>query len=246
MSPAVRTKALAAAAACSVLYLVVTTIQEPGASTSSRGGGDAAPTTSALVVLAGAPRDLDRKGLAERYRPIRSADPFKPRSFDPPPPPRREPRRPERPALGERQTVSAPRDPEKVDLRLTGFLGQGEARRAVLEETSGNGRGLMVTAGLSLGPVSVASVGTDSITFTFTDGDQQKAVELGSSIELPKAVSDKLESLKATSSDVAAVTTGSSSSSGGDAAPAVSTEDRQAILERLRERRRRSISGGGE
>lgn len=247
MSPAVRTKALAAVAACSVLYLAVSMVQEPGTSSTSRAGADAAPTGSAVVVLAGAPRDLDRKGLTERYRAIRSAEPFKPRSFDPPPPPRRAAER-RTPELGERQPVSRPRDPEKVDLRLTGLLGHGEARRAVLEETSGSGKGLVATAGLSLGPVSIAAVGTDSITFTFVEGEQKKDLELGGSIELPIAVQSKLETLKVTSSDVAAVTTGGNAGStgGSSAAPAVSAEDRQAVLERLRERRRRSIQGGGE
>jgi hypothetical protein len=251
VSPALRTKLLGAVAAGAVLYAVVDAVQAPGASTISTAPGDVAATGSAVVVLAGAPRDLDRKALAERYRPIRSAQPFKPRSFDPPPPPRRSAPDRREPALGEKRQLAAPPPPDKIDVRLTGFLGRGEARRAVLEETNSSGKGLVVTAGLSLGPVSVAAVGTDSITFTFTGEDdaQKKDLALGSSIELPKAVSSKLETLKVTSGDVAAVTTtgGSSAASGGDTSSApVSAEDRQAVLERLRERRRRSIQGGGE
>lgn len=247
MSPAVRTKALAAVAAGAVLYLAITTVQEPTGSSPPTGAADAAPTASAVVVLAGAPRDLDRAGLRERYEAIGAAKPFVSRSFDPPRRERSTPvERPSRPALGERQPVSRPKDPEKVDLRFTGLLGAGEARRAVLEEASGTGLGLVAGAGLSLGPVSVSAVGTESI--TLLEGDERKDLALGSSIELPIAVKTSLQALKATTGDVAAVTTGAggSASSGDSAAPAVSAEERQAVLERLRERRRRSISGGGE
>lgn len=243
MTPALRTKILGALAAAAVLYAVVSSVQEPGRSTSSSGRADAAPATSAVVVLAGAPRDLDRQGLAERYRPIRTADPFKPRSFEPPRPPRTPPPpRPTEPSPGERRPLSR-RDPENVDLRLTGLLGHGEARLAVLED--GSGKGLFAIAGASLGPVSVAAVGTDSVTFSFEEGGRTRSVELGDMIQLPKAVESKLEPLKATGGDVAAVSTGAAAAS-GSAAPAMSDEDRQAVLERLRERRRRQVQGGGE
>lgn len=242
MNQALRTKALGAAAGTLVLVLAVSSVMAPATPVAApAASGEVAAGGSAVVVLAGAPRDLDRKGLDARYAPIRSAKPFQARSFVPQPPAR--PAAPAVKQLGEVQPVSKPRDPDKLELRFSGTLGLGEQRQAILEEITGSGRGLLAKAGTSLGAVQVAAVGTETI--TVVDGAQRKDVALGDGYAFPIALASKVELLKpVTTSADAPVSAGTSARAGG-AAP-LSDDERKATLERLRARRRGQLPGRQE
>lgn len=235
LDPVTRTKALAAAAAVSLLVLAIANTGGPDAAPTS-GGADGAVVRTAAVVLAGAPRDLDAAGLKKRYAPIGAAEPFKSRSFEPP-------ARPDVAPVVSRINGPVPVarkvDPLKLELRFTGLLGQGAARAAILEETSGSGRGVVAQPGLKLGPIEIAVVGSASI--SIVDSGTRKDVELGDAILFPIAVSSSMQALKPPNPDgTVAVRTGSSND--GTVAPApISAEERNATLERLRERRRRDL-----
>ncbi|MCO5170307.1 MAG: hypothetical protein M9894_28560 [Planctomycetes bacterium] len=241
-----RTKALAAVAAGAVLLLAVkqaTTPAAPGGGGAA--AGESAPVGSVTLVLAGAPRDLPEAELKRRYAAIRAAKPFQPRSFAAVAPvatggaPARGPGR-------TRPTLSEAPPPDRLELRFTGLLGQGDERTAILEEPTGAGRGILARQGAVVGPIEIAVVGTDSI--TVVEGESRKDVPLGDAVRLPIVVSARLEALKPPPPDGLARPASGSSSSGtvGTPAPAVSSEERQAILERLRERRRQQVQGGDE
>jgi hypothetical protein len=237
-----RTKALAAAASLLVLALAVDTAMGPSDGT---GSPAASPTHGAAVgsgvpvVLAGAPRDLDAAALQARYAPIKRAQPFRVRSFEPVRPPRHESGAPVTGYVPPPRPLVHHVDPEKVELRLTGFVGAGETRLAILEVPDGSGKGVLVKEGATLpGAVEIAAVGTDSI--AVVDSGTRKVVPLGEPVTLPLVVQASLELLAPINRD--AVPT----SSGGGSAPALSTEDREAVLRRLRERRRRTLSGDEE
>lgn len=240
---ATRTKALAAGAAGLLLILAIVGTGPPdGAATSPGGAGGAAVVRSAVDVLAGAPRDLDAAGLRARYAAIGAAEPFKPRSFEPP---ARASAAPVTTRVNGPVPVARKLDPLQLELRFTGLLGQGDARAAVLEETSGSGRGVLAIAGLKLGPIEIAVIGSSSI--SIVDSGTRKDVELGDAILFPIAVASSVTALTPLNPDgVVPTRTGASNDGTVNAAP-ISPEERQATLERLRERRRRTLQPqGGE
>jgi hypothetical protein len=237
MDSVTRTKALAAGAAGLLLVLAIVGTGAPEtASTPSGPGGGAAPPRSATVVLAGAPRDLDAAGLKQRYAAINSAEPFKARSFEPP---ARASVAPVTTRENGPVPVARKVDPLKLELRFTGLLGQGAARAAILEETDGSGRGVVALPGLKLGPVEIAVVGSASI--SIVDSGTRKDVDLGEAIVFPIAVRSSVTALKPPNPD-GTVPVRAGASNDGTVAPApISAEERNATLERLRERRRRDL-----
>lgn len=247
MSPAVRTKALAAVAAGAVLLLAVKQATTPDAPGGAAGGaGQSAPVGSVTLLLAGAPRDLEQAELKKRYAPIGAVKPFQPRSFATVAPVSTGGAPAGGRRGGVRPTLASPTPPDRLELRFTGLLGQGDERVAVLEEFTGAGRGILARQGAIVGPIEIAVIGTDSI--TVVEGEDRKKVDLGDNVFVPSVVNARLEALKPPVPEGLARPAAGSSSSGtvGTPAPAVSSEDRQAILERLRERRRQQVQGGDE
>lgn len=239
MTSTQRTQLLAAVALILVIGLGLERVlshRGPTGATSSGGDAVASVGTPALV---GAPPGLDAKGLQERYATVIQVQPFAERSFRP------QPARRDRPAPRQvRREPSAPPPPSKLELRLTGLLGQGEGRVGVLEERA-SGKGILAHPGLELGPVAISAVGTESI--TLAEGEKRRELALGDALELPLEVSSQLVALKTTTTETSAAPSGGGrrrgSSAGARATPVpqVSSEDRQKILERLRARRARSL-----
>jgi hypothetical protein len=204
----------------------------------SKPSADPAQTDAADVASvgtpapAGAPRDLDGKALEARYAAVVDQEPFRSRSFRPRATPRA------RPSARPTRRRESPPPPSKLELRLTGLLGQGEGRVGVLEQR-GSGKGILAHPGLVLGEVSVASVETSSI--TLVEGSARRRLDLGDEVVLPKELERQLVALKTTTTESSRSRAGRSPG-GTQPAVEVSTEDRQKILERLRNRRRSSMT----
>ena len=203
----------------------------PRPSASSDGAETAAVGTPAPV---GAPDDLDQAGLQARYALILEQEPFAERSFRPKPTARPRPTR-----RDERPRPSAPPPPERLELRLTGLLGQGEGRVGVLEERS-SGRGILAHAGLELGELKVHGIENGGL--VLVEDGKRRQLELGDELNLPLELSSRLVALKVTTRESSSPTRRATRSPGGtQPAVEVSAEDRKAILERLRNRRRNSL-----
>jgi hypothetical protein len=181
---------------------------------------------------AGAPRDLDAGALESRYAAVVDEEPFRTRSFRPRPTPRA------RPSARPTRRREDPPPPAKLELRLTGLLGQGEGRVGVLEQR-GSGKGILAHPGLELGELSVAAVHTASI--TIVEGESRRDLPLGEELILPQEFERQLVALKTTTTESSRHRAGRSPG-GTQPAVEVSAEDRQKILERLRNRRRSSMT----
>lgn len=228
-----RSAILAGAAALLVGLLALDTLfvraPEPAAHT---GGADVAATGSGGLTP-GAPEGLDRRGLAARYRPIDLARLFAPRDFRDRPAPSAGPA----PARSTPRAPDAPAAPPPVSLRFTGVVGTPSGRLGVLE-AQGTGRGLLAAAGLRLGPLEVAAVGTDALTLTGPAGSQR--VGLGEKLDLEPSQLPPLEAFAPTTGAASAATTSA------PGVPQLSEEERASVLERLRARRRRSLSDASD
>lgn len=232
-----RTLALAGVAGLLILVLVLSQLGgQAAAAKKAAEASTAAAVDTRSAPPVGAPRGLATADLKVRYEPITKKAPFQVRSFRPAPPPSRDPgprREPDRPRY------SPPPDPKSVEVRLTGFTGQGDARIAILEEIAG-ARALFVKKGDKLGAAEVAAVGTDSIVVTLNGAEA--TVPLGEQHKLPLEASAKLERL---GPDMAAANVAAGAGGGGGApAVQVSEDDKKSILERLRAKRAAQLNPG--
>lgn len=206
-----------------------------------KGTGDAASdgaapvTTAAAPPPVGAPLGADLPALRKRYASIRLARPFETRDFKdrpkrprPKPRPSREPdRRPSKPAV------------EMASLRLTAFLSRKTGRVGLLERR-GTGKAIYASKGTKLGDVTVAAVGTESL--TVSEKGKDRALPLGESLEIPLASLPSFEPLQPEGSrKEERGTSGSTSSSSSKDVPKISETKRMSILERLKARRRKSL-----
>lgn len=199
----------------------------PGASPA-----DTANASSASVVLPGAPPG-DVESLRQRYRPIVLKGPFKERDFKDRPAPK--PR--EREARDEGPRV--PPKPGDLSLRLTSLMGTGADRVGLLEERS-SGTAIFAKAGFSLGELSVASVGTDSLHVKLAGKERELA--LGDSLTLPASAKSGLSALRPAGS----VKEERKPVTGTSELPELSDDKKMSILERLKARRQASMKRAGE
>jgi len=198
------------------------------------------PITVEVAPL-GAPTGADLAALRKRYRSVLKARPFRARSFDPPKkgaPPSEDPE----PEEGE----TAEPTPGTVTLWLTGVVGSGAARRAILEHRA-TGKGLFASAGLKVGGRKILRV--DALAVVLgppPKGEKPKAkpkeltLKLGESLELPLSASDQLREL--TPSEAGKVVVKSSYK------PKVELTEtkRLTILERLKARRKAALKRARE
>lgn len=238
-----RTQVLGLVAGAMVLVLVVAQLGPAVVvPTSAPSGSTAAAVDSIPPALPGAPLEIGAAALRTRYEPIAKAGPFRVRSFRPAPPPRND-RPPERPREERpREKYSAPPDPKVLELRLTGFLGEGEARVAILEEPMGQGRGILAKKGDALGAAQVAEVGTDSLVIVV--GDARTTIGFGDpTVKLPLEATPRVAAFMPESQlnmaggiagNGSLTTTGPSGSSGG---VVLQDDEKKAVLERLKARR---------
>ena len=198
-------------------------------------GGTPAPAGSpspAVVVLPGAPPG-DLASLRQRYRPIVLKGPFKERDFK------------DRPAPKPRETGprdETPREPPKpgdLSLRLTSLMGAGAARVGLLEDRS-SGTAIFAQAGFSLGELSVASVGSESLMVTLSG--KERELSIGDSLTLPASAKAGLKPLRPAGS----VTEERKPVSGSSKLPELSEDKKLSILERLKRRRQASMQRAGE
>jgi hypothetical protein len=178
------------------------------------------------VAPAGAPPGLSVDELSERYDPVLDAGLFTKRSFKARP--KRGPKKPR-----EKRQTSRPKGPTDISLRLTGLIGSGEDRRGVLEEP-GSGQGLLAAAGKKLGATDVAEINTSSLVLS-TEGNRRE-LTLGDTFELPAKERSTLIRLRPKPAP-------DSVKSGGKT-PAIELSDdkRMTILERLKARRKSSMT----
>ncbi|MCA8923155.1 MAG: hypothetical protein KDD82_15175 [Planctomycetes bacterium] len=229
-----RTYLLGGAATLLVGLLAVRMLGSDGAAPGAR-GDDANPSSVAAVgtpLPVGAPLDLDLKQLEARYAKIGSADPFAARDFRPKAPPRRPRRDPEPSRV---VPVAAP-PPDKLELRLTGLTGEGAERRAVFEVRAER-KALLVASGWVLEDVSIAAV--ETFTVRAVAKGKETTLDLGDSLEVPKAVRTQLIDVAKASSSPSATPYRAA----GSTTPVepLSEEKRDSILERLRAQREASI-----
>lgn len=229
--------ALLGVAAVAVDQLV---LQPEGGATSA---ADAASVGSQTVVVVplGAPPGADLAELRQRYRPVTLKRPFEERSFKDRPKPRRRDPQPTRRA----DPRPTQRQPEQLSLRLTAFLGHGEARMGLFE-ARGSGKAVFASKGKTVAGYTVAAVGTTSVTVVASakEGETPKPRELalGESIELPLSARDALEPLQPDGTrkkETGPVTTKTK-------LPELSDKKKMSILERLKARRRRSLGKSKE
>lgn len=220
---------LAGAAALLVGLLVLDTLVLRAPELAVRtGGADDVAGVSSGGLTPGAPEGLDRSGLAARYRPIERARLFATRDFrDRPAPSNAGPA----PTRGAPRAPDTPAAPPPVSLRFTGVVGTPSGRLGVLE-AQGTGRGLLAAAGLRLGPLEVAAIGTDALTVTGPAGERQ--LGLGDKLDLEPSQVPQLEAFAPMSGAAAGAT--------APGVPQLSEEERASVLERLRARRQRSLS----
>lgn len=223
-----------------VIAVLVAWLAHDQLATGGGAGGSAASAERASSVAAsgtslapGAPRDLDARGLTNRYAPVLTRRPFTVLSFKPAPPPRT--RRDPGPRNDPPPKNDFPPPPAELELLLTGTIGVGPGRVAYLEHR-GSGRALTVREGDELGKTTVAKVETAAL--VLSEGARTQRLELGEVFKLPQDDERRLEPLRKGPPPSEPARPGA----GGDpAAPAPSAEDRAALLERLRARRRQSM-----
>ncbi len=235
-----RTQVLGLVAGAMVLVLVVAQLGPAVVvPASAPTGSTVAAVDSSPPAPAGAPLEIGAAALRTRYEPIARAGPFRVRSFRPAPPPRPREERPreERP----RERYSPPPDPKVLELRLTGFMGDGDRRVAILEEPMGQGRGILAKKGDALGAAQVAEVSTDSLVIVV--GDKRTTITFAEpTVSLPLEATPRVaafmpESQLNMAGGVAgnsSLTTTGSSSGGG---VVLQDDEKRAVLERLKARR---------
>lgn len=189
-----------------------------------------------VVVPLGAPPGADLAELRQRYRPVTLKRPFEERSFKERPKPRR--RDPE-PTRRPDPRPTQPK-PEELSLRLTAFLGHGEARMGLFE-ARGSGKAVFASKGKTVAGYTVAAVGTTSVTVVASAKESQaetkRELQLGESLVLPLSARESLEPLQPDGTrkkDTGPVTTKTK-------LPELSEDKKMSILERLKARRRRSL-----
>lgn len=242
MTVPTRTLVLAAGAVGSLGVLGAVLVLQgtgPAASGPAAGGEGVAATGSAAPV--GAPAGAGEDGLAERYAVVLEAAPFAVSDFRPRPTPRRVERDP---SPRETPREREPDPPDRLELRFTGVCGQGAGWAAVLE-ARGTGKGLVVASGDALGEVSVASVTTGALGLTGPDGE--RTIDLGDEVTLDLQLTGRLAELMPAVEDPEGDRPQRSRAARRPARRQPDVEldadQRQAILERLRRRRQRSLEG---
>jgi hypothetical protein len=197
---------------------------QPGKGPAAKGSPAASPPQEPVPV--GAPAGADLSSLKKRYRPIRLKRPFRKRDF------KDRPKR-KKPKPVERSEDPTPSAPSMAVLRLTAFLGDGESRVGILEQR-GTGNAVFAKSGKTVGPVTVASVG--SVSITVVEAKKSRDINLGDSLEVPLlAVPSLVEPLQPSGS------TRSGSSKATPGLPQISEKKKMTILERLKARRRASL-----
>lgn len=217
---------LAVVAAVFVGGLALSSLFSASTHTGPETATDADGTETVSVAPAGAPPGLSVDELAERYDPVLDAGLFTKRSFKARP--KRSPKKPR-----EKTRTAKPSGPAALSLRLTGLVGLGEGRRGVLEEP-GTGQGLLAEVGKTLGPTEVAEINTSSLVL-LTEGKRRELV-LGETFELPAKERTTLVRLRPKPAPE------SVKSAGKTPAVEISDEKRMTILERLKARRKSSMS----
>lgn len=235
-----RTQVLGLVAGGMVVVLVLAQLGPAVAvPTAAPSGSTAAAVDSSPAALPGAPLEIGAAALRTRYEPIAKAGPFRVRSFRPAPPPRPEAPRPrdERP----RERYSPPPDPKVLELRLTGFMGEGDRRVAILEEPMGQGRGILAKKGDALGAAQVADITTDSLvivhgekrtTITFADPTVSLPLEAA-----PRVAAFMPESQLNMAGGVAGNSSLTTTGSSGGGGVVLADDEKRAVLERLKARR---------
>lgn len=239
-----RTQVLGLVAGAMVVVLVVAQLGPAVAvPASTPTGSTAAAVDSSPPAPAGAPLEIGAAALRTRYEPIAKAGPFRVRSFRPAPPPR--PDRPPERRVEEpqRERYYKPPDPKVLELRLTGFMGEGEARVAILEEGMGQGRGILAKKGDAIATAQVAEVMTDSLVIVL--GGERSTVSFADpTVKLPLEAAQRVAAFMPESQlnmaggiagNGSLTTTGSTGSSGGGVV--LQDDEKKAVLERLKARR---------
>ncbi len=192
--------------------------------------GDAAPAADQDPRAEPVPSP-DLTALRQRYQVILRARPFITNTFLPQKKPKTSKRR------KQKEQRRDPPKPTQLRLRLTGFLGQGALRAAVLEE-GGSGRGLLARQGDQLGPHAVARV--QSASLVFLDDEEERELSLGDPLELPLELSESLQRFHEASSSPKTPVASQRGS------PPISEDKKNSILERLRKRRKSSYKQGSK
>ncbi len=195
----------------------------PQAANSPTAGGAVAPVGS--KALPGAPPGLTRPELAKRYTTVLDAGLFIERSFKERPKnaPKPKPRRP---------VSTEPSEPAGISLRLTGVLGEGDARCGVLEER-GTGKGLVAATGLEIGDAKVTGVSTTAL--VLERAGKREEIPLGEVLTLPASARSALTQLKVTTKAA------KKPSAGSTPAVEISSDKRMSILEKLKAARQKSM-----
>ncbi|MEZ6187031.1 MAG: hypothetical protein R3F62_18730 [Planctomycetota bacterium] len=197
----------------------------------SDGPGAASVADVGTPLPVGAPPELDLEQLEARYATIGAANPFAPRDFRP----KREPTRRPGPSVRPSRTVEvAAPPPDRTELRLTGFTGEGAGRVAVFEVRAER-KMISLASGWELEDVSIAAIHT--LTVQATAEGKERTLELGDALTVPKAVSGQLVDVTRVSKPLSSIPV----SQGGTGPEPISEEKRNSILERLRARREASL-----
>lgn len=235
-----RTIILAVAAVCLIGLLLLDSLFSGEAKKPT--GSTASKKTAAKKSFAplGAPVGVGSEALLERYKVILEARPFVRRSFRPKP--KRAPvvRRPARKPERDPQPVK-PSGPPPISVRLTGLIGDGTDRSAVLENYT-TGEGLFLKQGTSLGPYSVVRV--EAATLVVKDGSGERTLALGDALTLPASAKSHFKKLGPKRPDPGTVPErGRRRSRSGYKPPIkLSAGRRKSILERLKARRRAALA----
>lgn len=206
-----------------------------------------APVVSAVVAH-------DLQGVRARYKDILDADPFKARSFKPKPKVTDRPDKTDKPDKGDKKSDDKPAVVEAATLalRLTGIFSAGDDGLGALLENRGEGKGLYVRPGDKLGTRTIAEVRTDALVVAIaksagTAPVETKTIPIGDKVDL--IASELVGLLKDVGPPVSSTQTsgsgGSSSSGKGAPVPALSDEKRNEVLERLKNKRKKSLGDGG-
>ena len=177
-------------------------------------------------ILPGAPPG-DLAELRKRYRPIVLKGPFKTRDFK-----TRRARPRETPRENDPEPVR-PRKPGDLLLRLTSFLGHGEARVGLFEDRS-SGTALFAKPGETLAGVAVKKVESERVVVLVAG--KERSYGIGETLTLPASARGVLKPLRPAGS----VKTESKRYTGTTKLPELSEKKKMSILERLKARRRAS------